>query len=88
MMMSRVEFLGSLPGAMTMTTINLKRAFLKQPPKKPVAPAAFGTLLASFTGSALLERMERHAAEDRLSFRVMANTCVRASRSTSHFVID
>jgi hypothetical protein len=86
MMMSRVEFLGSLPGAMTMTTINVKRAFLKQPPKKPVALAAFGTLLASFTGSALLERMERHAAEDRLS--VMANTCVRASCSPSHFVID
>jgi hypothetical protein len=72
---------------MTMTTINLKRTFLKWPTRL-VALAALGTLLASFTGSALVERIEKHAAEDRLSFGTMADTCARASCSPSHFALE
>ena len=70
-----------------MTTINLKRTLLKRPTRL-MALAALGTLLASFTGSALVERLEKHAAEDRLSFGTMADTCVSASCSPSHFALD
>jgi hypothetical protein len=42
-------------------------------------------LLASFAGSALVERMEKHAMEDRLSLGAMADTCVRAACPPSHF---
>ena len=70
-----------------MTTINLKRTFLKGP-MRLVALGALWTLLASFTGSALVERMEKHAVEDRLSFGAMADTCVRAACSPSHFALD
>jgi hypothetical protein len=55
-----------------MTTINLKRALLKRPTRL-MALAAVGTLLTSFTGSALVERIEKHAAEDRLSFGTIAD---------------
>jgi hypothetical protein len=71
---------------MPMITINLKRTLLKWP-MRLVALGALWTLLASFTGSAL-ERMEKHAAEDRLSFGAMADTCVRAACSPLHFVLD
>lgn len=71
-----------------MTTASLKRTFLKQPSENDLALAAFGTLLASFTGSRLRDRMERHAAGDHLSFGVMANTWIGASCSPPHFVID
>jgi hypothetical protein len=40
------------------------------------------------SGIVELLRMERHAAENYLSFGVMANTCVGASCSPSHFVTD
>ena len=70
-----------------MTTINLKRTLLKRPTRL-MALAALGTLLASFTGSALVERLEKHAAEDRLSFGTMAETCAHASCSPSHFTLD
>jgi hypothetical protein len=70
-----------------MTTINLKCSLLKRPTRL-AALAALGTLLASFTGTALVERLEKHAAEDRLSFGTMADTCVRASCSPSHFTLD
>jgi hypothetical protein len=53
-----------------------------------VALGALWTLLASFTGSALVERMEKRAVEDRLSFGTMADTCVRAACSPSHFALD
>ena len=53
---------------------SLKRTFLKGS-MRLVALAAFCTLLASFTGSVLVERMERRAVEDRLSFGTMADTC-------------
>jgi hypothetical protein len=72
---------------MTMTTTNLKRTFLTRPTSL-VALAALGTLLASFTGSALAERIEKHAAEDRLSVGTMADTRARASCLPSHFALD
>jgi hypothetical protein len=72
---------------MPMTTIDLKRTFFKVP-MRPVALGALWTLLASFTGSALVERMEKHAAEDRLAFGAMADTCERAACSPLHFVLD
>jgi hypothetical protein len=72
---------------MPMTTINLRRTSFKGP-MRLVAIGALWTLLASFTGSALVERMEKHAAENRLSFGAMADTCVRAACSPSHFVLD
>jgi hypothetical protein len=49
-----------------------------------VALGVLWTLLASFAGSALVDRMEKHAVEDRLSFGAMADTCVRAACSPSH----
>jgi hypothetical protein len=72
---------------MPMTTTNVKRTLLKGP-MRLVALGALWTLLASFTGSALVERMEKHAAEDRLSFDAMADTCVRAACSPLHFVLE
>jgi len=66
---------------------SLKRTFLKRP-MRLVTLAAFCTLLASFTGSVLVERMERRAVEDRLSFGMTADTCVRAACSPSHFALD
>jgi hypothetical protein len=71
---------------MTMATNNLKRRFFKRP-KTLVAFAALGTLLALFIGRALVERIEQHAAEDRLSFGTMTDTCIRASCSPSHFLL-
>ena len=51
-----------------------------------VALGALWTLLASFAGSALVEeRMEKHAAEDHLSFGAMADTCMRVACLPSHF---
>jgi len=70
-----------------MTTTNLKRTLVMRPTRL-AALAALGTVLASFTGSALVERLEKHAAEDRLSFGTMADTCARASCSPSHFALD
>jgi hypothetical protein len=72
---------------MTMTTIKLKRTALKGP-ITPLALAVFWTLLASFTGSAFVERMEKRAVEDRLSFGTMADTCARATCSPSHFAVE
>lgn len=66
---------------------SLKRTFLKGS-MRLVALAAFCTLLASFTGSVLVERMERRAVEDRLSFGTMADTCARGTCSPSHFALD
>jgi hypothetical protein len=84
----RVEFLGSmLTGVMTMTTTDLKRGFFKSP-KKPVVLAALWMLLASFTANAWVERIEKHAAEDRLSFGTMVDTCIHAACSPSHFPFD
>jgi len=65
----------------------LKRPFLKRPIRLVVL-VAFWTLLASFTGSVLVERMEKRAVEDRLSFGTMADTCVRAACLPSHFAFD
>jgi len=62
---------------MTMTTIP-KRAFIKFL-KRPVVFAALGALLAVFIGGALADRMEKRAAEDRLSFGMAAEICVHAS---------
>ena len=67
-----------------MTTANLRRTSFKGP-MRLVAIGALWTLLASFAGSALVERMGKHAAEDRLSFGEMADTCVRAACPPSHF---
>lgn len=67
-----------------MTTTILRRAFLKRP-MRLVALGALWTLLASFTGSALVERMEKHAAKDRLSFAAMADTCATVACPPSHF---
>src|SRR5262245_42158077 len=80
----RVRRFAAWTGVMPMTTANLRRAFLRSP-MRLVALGALWTLLASFTGSALVERMEKHAAEDRLSFGAMADTCVRAACLSSHF---
>jgi hypothetical protein len=66
---------------------SLKRTSLKGPIRL-VALAAFWTVLASFTGSVLVERMEKRAVEDRLSFGTTADTCVRAACSPSHFALD
>ncbi len=70
-----------------MTIFHLKRSFLRAP-KRRVAPPAREFPLASFTGSALVERLEKQAAEDRLSFGTMAYTCVRASCKPSHFLLE
>jgi hypothetical protein len=72
---------------MTMITTNLNRTFLKRTTRLVVL-AALWTLLASFTGNALVERLEKHAVEDRLSFGAIADTCARASCSPSHFVFN
>ena len=66
---------------------SLKRTILERPIRLVVL-AAFCTLLASFTGSVLFERVEKRAAEDRLTFGTMADTCVRAACSPSHFAFD
>ena len=50
--------------------------------------AALWTLLASITLIALLEQMEKHAIEDRLSFGTTVDFCIRATCSPSHFAID
>jgi len=65
----------------------MARIFLKRP-KKPVALIALGALLAVFIGNALVEQMAKHAAEDRLSFGTMADTCVRASCPPSPVPLD
>ena len=84
----RVEFLRyMLAGVTTMTANDLKRSFFIAP-KRMVALAALWTLLASFTGDALMEQMEKHAVEDRLSFGTMVDTCIRAACSPSHFQFD
>jgi hypothetical protein len=70
-----------------MTTIDLKRSFFTAP-KKMVALAALWTVLASFTGNALVEQTDKHALEDRLSFGTMVDTCIRAACSPSHFQFD
>ena len=67
-----------------MTTANLRRTFLTGP-MRLVALGALWTLLASFAGIALVERIEKHAAEDRLSFAAMADTRVRVACLPSHF---
>ena len=66
---------------------SLNRTFLKGPIRL-VALAAFWTLLASFTGSVLVERIEKRAVDDRLSFGTVADTCVRAACSPSHFALN
>ena len=65
----------------------MARIFLKRP-KRPVALIALGALLTVFIGNALVERMAKHAAEDRLSFGTMADTCVRASCPPSPVPLD
>jgi hypothetical protein len=72
---------------MTMTTTNLKRR-LPEAPTKLVVLAALSTLLASFTANALVDWMEKHAADDRLSFGTMVDTCIRVACSPSHFPFD
>jgi hypothetical protein len=62
-----------------------KRSFLNSL-KGLVAFAALGTFALS-TGSALVERMQKHTAEDRLSFGAI-ETCDPASCSPSHFRLD
>jgi|SoiMethySBSTD1v2_1073268.scaffolds.fasta_scaffold3278070_1 hypothetical protein len=66
---------------------SLKRTILERPIRLVVL-AAFWTLLASFTGSVLVEQVEKRAVEDRLTFGTMADTCVRAACSPSHFAFD
>jgi hypothetical protein len=70
-----------------MTASNLKRTLLKGPTKL-TAIAALSVLLAWFTGGALVERIEKHAAEDRLLVGMTANTCTQAACSSSHFTLD
>lgn len=66
-----------------MTTTDLKRSLLKGP-KRLVVLITLWTLLAPFTGNALVDRMEKHAAEDRLSFGTTVDTCIRAACLPSH----
>ena len=66
---------------------SVKRTFLKGPIRL-MALAVLWTLLASFTGSVLVERVEKRAVEDRLTFGTMADTCVRAACSPSQFAFD
>jgi hypothetical protein len=61
-----------------MTTSNLKPTPLGGPTKL-VAIAALAVVFAWFTGSALVERIEKHAAEDHLLVGTTAN---------SHFALD
>jgi hypothetical protein len=70
-----------------MTTINVKRTALKGPIRL-LALAVFWTLLASFTGSVFVERMEKRAIEDRLSFGTTADTCVHATCSPLRFAVE
>ena len=70
-----------------MSTIDLKRSLLIAP-KRLVMLATLWTLLVPFTGNALVDRMEKHAAEDRLSFGTTVDTCIRAACSSSHFSLD
>lgn len=67
-----------------MTTADLRRTFLKGP-MRLVVLVALWTSLASFAANALVERIEKHAVEDRLSFGAMADTCARAACPPSHF---
>jgi len=70
-----------------MIATDLKRSRLKAPTKLVVL-AALWTLLASFTANALVDRMEKHAADDRLSFGTTVDTCIRVACSPSHFPFD
>jgi hypothetical protein len=74
-----------------MATNNLKWSFFEKPKTLVamlVALAALGTLLASSIGSALVERIGQEAAEDRLLFGTMTDTCIRRSCSPSHLRPD
>ena len=70
-----------------MTTTDLKRSLLKAPNRLLVLPILW-MLLVPITGNALVDRMEKHAAEDRLSFGTTVDTCIRAACSPSHFPVD
>jgi len=70
-----------------MTNTDLKRTLLKAP-RRLVVLTTLWTLLAPLTGNALVDRMEKHAAEDRLSFGTTVDTCIRAACSPSHFPFD
>jgi hypothetical protein len=60
--------------------MTMKRAFpLPQILKRPLVFAMLGTLLAFYIGGALADRIEKHAAEDRLSVGMAAEVCVHAS---------
>ena len=67
-----------------MTTANLRRT-LQKGPVRLAALGALWALLASFAGSALIERIEKRAMEDRLSLGAMEDTCVRAACAPSYF---
>ena len=56
--------------------------------KGPLALAAFGAALALSTGHALVAQMEKRAAEDRLAFGTMLDTCIRATCTPSDFSIE
>jgi hypothetical protein len=64
---------------------SLKCTFLKGPIRL-VALAAFWTLLASFTGSGLVERMEKRGGSS--SVLQHDGGHVRAACSPSHFTLD
>jgi|SoiMethySBSTD1v2_1073268.scaffolds.fasta_scaffold00191_7 hypothetical protein len=83
----RLPRLAALPKAMTMSAIDLNRSFFKGL-QKPLALTTLGMLLALSTGNALVERVEKHAAEDRLFFGTTAGTCIRASCSPEHEALD
>jgi hypothetical protein len=69
-----------------MATSNLKPTLLRSPTK--LAAIAALSVLAWFTGSALVEGIEKHAAEDRLLVGTTANTCTHAACPSSHFALD
>ena len=70
-----------------MTISNLKPTLLRGSTKLG-AIAALAVLLAWFTGSALVEGVEKHAAEDHLRVGTTANTCTQAACPSSHFALD
>ena len=70
-----------------MITIDLGPSFFKVH-KRRVALATLWMLLAGFTGNALLEQMQKHAMEDRLSFGTKLDTCIRAACLRSPFSWD
>jgi hypothetical protein len=70
-----------------MTIINLKHSVLRGPTKL-AAITAFAVLLAWFTGNALVERIEKHAAEDRLVVGATANTCTQVACPSPQFAVD